>query len=98
MCETFWMRCHCVEVEDWCPTDVCEELRVTELCPQVIERKGAQVGVEDASLLLFEAHKDMDIKECPALNVDISNRLSHGGHTRRSLLEPLFQRFCQRGS
>ena len=62
MCETLWVRCNGVAVEDWCPTNIFEKLRTTQFCPRIKRKRALNEDVGNCSLLLFEAYKDLDIQ------------------------------------
>lgn len=62
MNESLWVRCNGDDVEDWCPTSVFKSLRDTPFRPKKRKLEGNKgVEAEDASLLLFEAYKDLPV-------------------------------------
>ena len=76
MCETLWVRCNGVEVEDWCPTEVFDELRLTQFRPRILKQPSkSQVQVDDGSLLLFEAYKDLEVQSVLPMDLDLDEEI-----------------------
>ena len=72
-----WVRCNGVEVEDWCPTEVFDELRLTQFRPRILKQPSkSQVQVDDGSLLLFEAYKDLEVQSVLPMDLDLDEEIA----------------------
>jgi len=65
LCETFWVCCNGEAVEDWCPFAVFDDLQKTPFRPRKHKQDNKDTQIEDPSLMLFAALKDLPVSVDP---------------------------------